>query len=388
VDSGIPNPHQAAPPSTIHAKPFYPALAGLRGIAAAAVLAFHGVYLYSLTDPAWRPGLVEDILARGWVGVDLFFVLSAFLLGSALIFDQERTGGRGILRRFMVSRWLRILPAFALSIPLALMLAPMVSGAWVPAADLFAHLLFIHNLDGSTFFSINPVYWTLAVEFQACLILPFIVAQVRKKGWTVFVLAAVVLTVFWRAATNDPTDPVRSFVLAGTVPGFLAHFALGAGAARLAHDGRLPFGLSPTRLLVASVAGVSLTLLVIDSRSALTPVWTEGLEANPLLRPLLALFFSGTVLALALGEKRAGGVLRSRSMRAVGKTSYGTYLVHFPVGLFLVTSFADIAGLGLGVFLAVQFVASTSVSAVFYAFVESPMNRIRVGLRAARPALT
>lgn len=366
----------------------YPALSGLRGVAAAAVLAFHGVYLFSLTDPSWRPGFLEGILARGWIGVDLFFVLSAFLLGSALLYEGQRTGGRGLLGRFMVSRWLRIFPAFALSIPLALILAPSVSGAWVPATDLLLHLLFIHNLDAATFFSVNPVYWTLAVEFQACLILPFIVAQVRKKSWVIFVLAGVVSTVGWRAATNDPLDPVRSFVLAGTVPGFLAHFALGAAAARLAHESRTPFGLSPTRLFLGSLAGAAATLLFIDSRSTLSPVWTEGLEADPFLRPLLALFFSGTVLALAVGERHVGPHLGSRLATAAGKTSYGTYLLHFPMGLFLVHSVPGATAFGLLGFLLVQFLASASVSAVFYTFVESPVNRLRVGLRAARPALS
>src|SRR4051812_364234 len=171
-------PEAPARPAAAHYRLGYvPGLDGLRGIAVIAVLLFHG-------GVTWATG--------GFLGVDMFFVLSGFLITSLLLEERWRTGTIG-LSHFWSRRGRRLLPAL-----LALLAAMAAYATWVPMdsplpslrRDVLATLAYVSNwhfiLDGGSYFARNappsPLRhtWSLAIEEQFYLLWPLIFIAVAR----------------------------------------------------------------------------------------------------------------------------------------------------------------------------------------------------------------
>src|SRR3954471_15007810 len=171
-------PGAPARPAAAHYRLGYvPGLDGLRGIAVIAVLLFHG-------GVTWARG--------GFLGVDMFFVLSGFLITSLLLDERWKTGTVK-LSRFWARRARRLLPAL-----LALLAAMAAYATWVPMdsplpslrRDVLATLAYVSNwhfiLDGGSYFARNappsPLRhtWSLAIEEQFYLLWPLIFIAVAR----------------------------------------------------------------------------------------------------------------------------------------------------------------------------------------------------------------
>lgn len=177
---------------------YFPALTGLRGAAATAVLCFH-VWLFLGQPHLWigndRYGYpLHALAACGYLGVDLFFVLSGFLL--ALPFLAAVRGERTwpTLATFFVRRARRVLPALWVQIALLFVLGLLLSGT-VPFGlrTALLHGLFLQYLVKAPG-EINPVYWTLPVEWWFYFTLPLAALTFRYARWWLL-LAAVLLGV-------------------------------------------------------------------------------------------------------------------------------------------------------------------------------------------------
>ncbi len=164
--------------------PIY-ALDGVRAVACLCVISFH-LNLFSLLAHLWLPILndvgatfISSIALAGEMGIMLFFILSGFLLflpfAKAIVFDQPRPP----LRRYYIRRIFRIFPGYYISLFLmVLYLQPI----YLQPAHLHELWLFLtFRMDFPlTYQQINPPFWTLAIEFQFYLVLPFIAWLVRK----------------------------------------------------------------------------------------------------------------------------------------------------------------------------------------------------------------
>lgn len=340
---------------------------GLRAVAVGAVLLYHA-------GVPFLPG--------GYVGVDVFFVISGFLITSHLL-DQLQRHGRLRFGEFYARRARRILPAafvvLALTVLAALIWYPplLMRDMWAAAV---ATALYVPNY----FFALadadylaeasNPSlfqhYWSLGVEEQFYLLWPALLAVawalVRSRRALLWVLVGVVVVSFsWSVWLTVESQPWAFFSLPSRA------WELGAGgivAVLLQHRPRaVPERFAPI-LGWAGIAAVVASVVVFSS-GTLFP-------GAPAALPVL-----GTAAVIAAGETR-GGPTRLLSMRAMtflGLISYSLYLVHWPA---IVLPEAAIRGpLPLWATLLIA-AACVPVAWLLYRFVENPMRRASLFTRA------
>ncbi len=359
----------------------------MRGVAAVAVVVAHAVDLV-LAHPSLGPsriaslGHVENF---GAIGVDLFFVISGFVMALSV------AGRSGIAdaRRFVVQRWWRIGPPFLAACALYLCLQPFAGQPHpLPWRALANAVVFVPVVDSAQYTApVIDVGWTLSFEFTFYLAVAALVALglARRPGLLVALIAAAVGLGAWL----QPEHLVLSWV---TNP-ILLEFALGLVAYQLWTTGLLNRFRPLWWALAAVGAGALVTQLVVGFGTvseAETVLDASGSGQRVLLwgLPVFLLFLA----LVPLGEERSDSRL-GRFARRLGDTSFSLYLVHMPV--FLVSgALLHRSGLALPV-ADVVLVAAVVVAVVagsgFHRWVEQPINaaaRRRVGARrpSAAPA--
>ncbi|MBN2621948.1 MAG: acyltransferase family protein [Acidimicrobiales bacterium] len=356
--------------------PYVPALDGLRGLAVAAVLLFHGGF-------AWARG--------GYLGVSTFFTLSGFLI-TALLIGEHRATGHVVLRRFWARRMRRLLPASALTLAAVSLSALFTDQLWertlrgdVIAALLQAanwRFLFDDRPYGELFTSGSPVlhFWSLAIEEQFYWVFPLVTAGVlavakgsaRVYGTVLGALIGVSLL------SSLAWGPVRSDIVYYATFTRMGEILVGALLAVVLHarwGGMVP---SPSRVRSARrLSGVATAVGVVALAASGWAWWnveqgTQWLYRGGLLAYALA---SAGLLPAALVPGPLNRLLSIEPLRRLGVISYGVYLVHWPV--FLLVD-ADRVGLDQGALFGLRLAVTLAFAAASYVFVERP---IRAGWR-------
>ena len=332
------------------------AVEGLRGVALILVMLFHYAVVVDarFADP-WLAAIDASLFTRvvvrnGMLGVDLFFLISGFLLVLPWLRHALEGGAAPSAADFYRRRAQRILPAYYVQLlVLFFVLVPLVRGLefWRlnpvnMLQNLSAHVFLVHYFSPATSasVSVNGALWTLALEAQFYLLLPLL-APVFARAPLRTAAVLVTCAVAWRwaalfhmqglvAAINalDPrwaSEEGARRLLYTQLPGYLGHFAAGMLAARAWWTSRdRPAGAqaSAAWLLVALAAAAALWLLHSPGGWILgDPTW------------LLALACLG-VLFLAAVSGRIPAVdraLASRPLAFAGRVSYSAYLYHLPV---------------------------------------------------------
>jgi peptidoglycan/LPS O-acetylase OafA/YrhL len=357
---------------------FRPDIEGLRGLAVSLVVLFHA-------------GLLSQASTRltgGFIGVDLFFVVSGFLITGLLIRERERTG-RISFSRFYARRVRRILPAAAvvllITIPLSNQLVTLVQRSPVmqdaaSAALSIANIRFAMTTDYFNPVSYSPFlhFWSLGVEEQFYFVWPALLAVVAWK-WprpgAALALAAVAVVSFAASMVVTDSSPSTAFYLLPTRAWQLAAgglLAVGSGSLDRAPAAiRSAFGVVLTFAGWVALAALLTAAVVIDSVATPYP----GAAA---LVPTVA-----GVLLIASGTLPSGPgiLLRLAPVRFLGKISYSLYLWHWPMfilgGLFLAGPLQQPLSTGQAVALAAL---SIPVATVSWFFIEEPFRRGRIPL--------
>lgn len=307
-----------------------PALDGLRGIAILLVL-FHHLTIARAATPG--EDRLFTLLHMGWAGVDLFFVLSGFLITGILL--DSRDNPRYFLN-FYARRTLRIFPLYYLIILISYHVLPLVP-LWytrlvgqgeVPPEHVF--WLFISNFTmaerDDILHGILGVSWSLAIEEQFYLVWAIIVWMVAPSWIGGLCALLIVATPLLRAsAIQSGATEIEVYVMAP----YRAD-ALAAGGL-LAWMSRRPIWPSLHKhgpwLALAGVSGVAI-LIWRDGHMS----WDGGLK-QVIGYSLLALAASGLVLVATNPAPRAFGarVLSAEWLRMFGRYSFCLYLIHLPV---------------------------------------------------------
>ena len=347
---------------------FRPDVEGLRGIAVLLVVLFHA----GLPVPG------------GFVGVDVFFVISGFLITGLLLRERERSGSIDFLR-FYARRVRRLLPAAAVvllaCLPVAYLLVapldrPSVTLDAVAAALSVANIRFALTT-GDYFASIaspSPFlhFWSLGVEEQFYLVWPalLLVASWRRpRVGAAIALSLVLVGSLWASAVVTDASPAWAFYVLPTRAWQLAAGGLLAiGAPQLA---RVPAGI---RVAVAWAGAVLLA-------------WSAFTLDSSVAYPGLVAVMPTVAAAALIGASTGPGprlLLERAPVRFLGRISYSLYLWHWPI---LVLG-ALAAGGALSVTGRLELAAvAVLVAAASWAVVEEPFRRGFRGL-AARPART
>ncbi|HDC4683539.1 acyltransferase [Enterobacter cloacae] len=133
---------------------------------------------------------------NGWIGVGIFFIISGYCMGMSTA--RDLSGGVTISKsvRYLMKRFMRIAPAYYVSIFVWFVLINYFSIAKRPTElfDIITHATFIHNLIPETIYTINGVYWSIGVEMQFYVLLPVIIALATTLSKRVILLALCVVT--------------------------------------------------------------------------------------------------------------------------------------------------------------------------------------------------
>jgi peptidoglycan/LPS O-acetylase OafA/YrhL len=297
---------------------------GFRAIAAWMVMLHHSIYAFpnppSSIEPLTKPVLA--VLSRGWLGVDLFFVLSGFLITGILLDTRSKPH---YFRNFYVRRVLRIMPLYYVTLFVI----------WIfwrhPTGYFLLSVVFLSNFEwlfGTGYAEPAGVYWSLAVEEHFYLVWPLLVRRLNRRHLTIVLLAIVAGSPVLRGVcAHLGMNPDRAiyqytwFRLDGLALGALLAIWFRSSYQTRRRSLRLGGGLLLVAIVV-TLAGAPFGLLQTKSVASLALRYTQVQQG----------FAAAVVTSLALQGSRWTALLRSKFALFSSDISYCTYLVHLSVG--------------------------------------------------------
>jgi peptidoglycan/LPS O-acetylase OafA/YrhL len=297
-----------------------PALDALRALAIVMVITGHFPDLGMVQFPRYAHLFEDPVFSFGWTGVDLFFVLSGYLIGRQLWRERQRTGTVKV-GRFLLRRGLRIWPLYLF----IALISPMLVGKW---SYKWSDWAFLSNyvpgrVDGG---------WSLSTEEQFYILAPLAILLcsrfLKVRGWMIALVASLlaVSCARWWTAHNL--------------------LAAGVSVARIKTDMYTPFHLHneglTIGLMIALIAVNAPSLLDRTSNRSTRVLAVAGVAvlvalvlraANGVVFPFLALalvYGSAVTVLLTVGTRRMT-ILKSRFFYLISRLSYGMYLLHFTV---------------------------------------------------------
>jgi peptidoglycan/LPS O-acetylase OafA/YrhL len=378
-----PSENQATPRLTYRAH--VPALDGLRGIAILAFFFYHYARGAGEHTSSTVVRAASTAFGFGWTGVDLFFVLSGFLI-TGILYDT--LGDPGYFKKFYVRRMLRIFPIYYLMIAIFLALTPVLKFHWRPAHLFFlvylgypAALVWPYLIGVSSMVAITHL-WSLSVEEQFYIVWPWIISKLRSptrilRACVVIATSALVLRAVICASSPLGVTWAYAFLLCR-----MDTIATGAAIAILVR-GPLRENLQRWAPFIAISAAIAIIAICIVRRS----VDHDDLVVATIGFSIIAVMY-GALLVLALREGTwLAGLLSLSILRMFGKYSYGLYLYHFPLTVVLgplkqhFVTWMHSYVIGATVHLGFNLVVNFLIAVASFHLIESPIMRLKERFR-------
>ena len=307
-----------------------PELDGLRAVAILLVLAYHAL-------PHVPVRWIQQDVNIGWVGVDLFFVLSGFLIGGTLLDHRAAPNYYSV---FFARRFFRIVPLYALVVAPGLLVVGLGCQRWFaghslanqPTSAIWFCPFFLQNVAVSLFWLL-PKYliptWSVAVEEQFYLLLPPLVRRLKPRQLRLILGLGILSAPVFRGGLLLAFGERAQTACYVLLPCRWDSLLLGAAAALAFRDGRRRQWLAGHRRGLHYIwggAGAAAALLAWHSPSLLNPVMAVFGYT------VFDFFFAATLLLAVLNPH--GGlhrVLRQPFFKPIATVSYGLYLLHSPM---------------------------------------------------------
>jgi len=339
-----------------------PALTGIRGLAAWFVVLYH----IRIGAVPYLPAEASFVLSKGYLAVDLFFMLSGFVLWLNYS-ERLRRDGFEAVPKYLARRVARIWPLHLFILALTVIFASVLAATGklnpvhYPWEELPFHVLLVHNWGFTGGLTWNDPSWSISGEAAAYLLFPLLVLGLDWRrlspAWAIaaLVLLALLLSAVmgWNGALILDRDIPRFGLLRA-----VTEFSMGTIICALWQ--RWCGRPRASAILAVAFAGGALLL---------------GFATGAPETLVVPLFLAGLLLALALTADRHGNPLATRPIHYLGEISYSTYLVHFLLYILFKILFVDdpanVPPALIGLFLLLTFLAS----AALYHGVERPAQR-------------
>ncbi|WP_151702583.1 acyltransferase family protein [Nitrincola alkalilacustris] len=318
---------------------YFPLIDLLRACAALLVIVYHVIVIGE-----WTSFPVEGwwfLLFRvGWIGVDLFFVISGFVIALTALAAYDRSGSH-FMPEYFKRRWLRIAPLYFCTLLIYLFLVDpslLMLGYKSAMLHIVSHLLFIHNLLPTTHGSINGPNWSVALEMQFYVMIALLTPWLSRVSPIRLILLFISIAIGYRYCTTLLLPPgsastlsqhVYSTLLPGTLDAFGSGIVLAILITRAKYSKAAGF-LSPSWRNAACWGGISLVMIYPTWTIfwSTADYWSSTLMIS-LWKTALALSFT-SVLALSMTLPIQRLTLLQPALY-LGRISYGLYLWHLPV---------------------------------------------------------
>jgi peptidoglycan/LPS O-acetylase OafA/YrhL len=315
-----------------------PGLDGIRGVAISLVLIYHSFFVFADFPMGSAPARLLAFTRLWWNGVDLFFVLSGFLIGGILL---DAKNSPTYYRTFYSRRAFRILPLYLALLTAYSLAAPFIPSYGDPLPG-WSYLPMLQNFfiaaTGAFGVAWLGVTWSLAVEEQFYLVAPALVRHLNRRSLAKVVLVTIAGAPLVRIALFFllPQGQIAAFVLAISRTDVLM---VGVAVALVMRERELVLKLRSKRkvsIAITAILGCVVLLFTVRNWS----LWTIQMIAVGYT--VQAIFFGLVVLLIVLDrESLIARVLSVRPLRFLGVRAYAIYLFHVPAiyGAFLIAGY-------------------------------------------------
>lgn len=305
----------------------------------------------------------------GWVGVDIFFVLSGFLV-SGLIFQEYKKSGNVSIKRFLIRRGLKIYPSFYLLIVATVLINPLF-GMPVPFITLLAEIFFLQN---TIFGRLWGHTWSLAVEehfYIGLAILSFFLVRFKRNSENVFSIIPYVFIFFavicfilralmatYKGTNISPTPFRIDSLFFGVTISYFWHFK---GLAKNPLIGKYRYLLVLTGIIL--LLPMFFFMSVTDSK-----IFVFGLTTN---------YLAAGMLLLGLLKIDLGRSFLVKTLSYIGFFSYSIYLWHLPVQEWIAVPLNEKTATNWFFYAGVYLIGSVLIGIVLSKMVEYPILKLR-----------